>query len=245
MHAGRFKTWWKRPKGLARFLNQAGAWFNEFDVEPPLRLDRHLKSVRIHYDGAQQGMPCKVASHVSGNKYTADVYEDGFFDDSGSPKTATATGKDLYVFQADEDLVLPNGYALMACQRGNHLEAAVYDDQVRVDASDEVRDYLHGKMKDTASYASGDDVIVKASVEDGGGTPNDRHLRLFLDKDSWLDTTAVDDWIELRYDTGTKKLQWRTKALNLTVSSGKLTLTKATSWGSWQDIVTFSTFSCP
>ena len=64
-----------------------------------------------------------ITGFVSGNKYSATIYDKGMFTDAGAAKTSTLTGKDLYINQIAAGTTLDVGTCLDAMKADNHYEA--------------------------------------------------------------------------------------------------------------------------
>jgi hypothetical protein len=91
--------------------------------------------------------------------------------------------------------------------------------------------YLKDQFQDlnaTAQYATGDDVLADLDVVDSAG---DKKLRVFLDKDTAVDTAEVDLAPEIRLNGG--YIQTRCKKVRLDVVSGKLILVASSNYGDW------------
>ncbi len=69
--------------------------------------------------------PVLVTSEVAYNHYLCSVYENGFFDDAGTPQSATAVGQDLWILQINNVASVPLATIMFATKVGNHYEADV------------------------------------------------------------------------------------------------------------------------
>lgn len=71
------------------------------------------------------GVAVKTTAKVSDTKYTVDVYAEGMFDDAGAAKSATDSGKTLFIRQIAAGSTIPNGTFLDADPVDDHYEVNI------------------------------------------------------------------------------------------------------------------------
>jgi len=73
--------------------------------------------------GTGAGIPVQITAGGPGKEYTVDVYANGYYNDDGTTKDTTSSGKTLFVLQVNAAATIPKGARLMANKVATHYEA--------------------------------------------------------------------------------------------------------------------------